>query len=148
MDKDRIEEILSNYNALKKRVEILKDDLESIEAYGVSALSFAQVNGGNTNKIARPTEEQAMDISEIKESIEQEIDLLEQQIKIIDKALEGLNNLEKEVVRQKIIKNEPYFRICGNLKISESHAKRVKKNGIESIADILTPNYLKKGAKL
>lgn len=131
-----IENFIGRYEKLKVRLEVLQEEIETVEETGLSALKFKFVKT-KSNSIHRPVEEQAIENLSQTEDIRKEIYVLKKQISIIDKVLEGLDELERKIIYSKVIKNKSYGDICREISISEIYAKKLKRKGIIKIKQMI-----------
>lgn len=135
-----VERIIREYKKKKARIDILREELESLEATGVSALNFDYRPEKYEIKMVKPTEDEALELNEIKDRVNKRILVLEKQIKIVEKSIDALSDIEKEVIYNKLILAKPYWMVCADIHISERTAKRIKKSALEKLAGLLD-NY-------
>ena len=119
-----VENYYEDLNELRAHIEVLKSELYSLEATGISAMKIDKV--GHSYNISKPTEQDALGLIEKRTELHQKIIVMQQRVEILDKALVGLTPFEYEIMKRKVIDNEPFYRICGDLKISDRHARRTK----------------------
>lgn len=135
-----VERIIREYKKKKARIDILREELESLEATGVSALNFDYRPEKYEIKKFKPTEDEAIKLNEIKDRLNKRILVLEKQIKIVEKSIDALSNIENEVIYNKLILGKPYWMVCADIHISERTAKRIKKSALEKLSGLLD-NY-------
>lgn len=132
---------------IKTRICVLESELESIQVVGVSAIAY-DVKSSKTNKIDRPTENEAMKLSDRKAGVEKELFLLRHKKDIIDSALLCLNERERIVVVRRVIENYPFGYICNELHISESYAHRIKNLALKKLSRIIVIGGKNKNVKV
>lgn len=134
MDFDEVKKILEDYQEIKTRIQVLREDLESINRIGISAINF---NGGYEETVSKPTKIEAKKTAEYKIELENTISLLEKKIIIIDKAVEILPDNYKAFIKMKLIKKISYYQVCTQLHISERYARKIKKRAIQKIVSVV-----------
>ena len=133
---EEVEELLKNYNSIKLQIYIFKEELSSIENTGVSAINY-DFKSSPTNEIQRPTENEALYITQRKKQLEMKIFILEKKINIIDRALEHLEDTERDIITMRFIKNEPFYKICLEVHVSERWAREIRRRAITKIASFI-----------
>lgn len=126
----QIVEWLENYNSYKAGIENLKQSIEDIaEAdMGVSYTS-EPVSGGNAfNSIV----ENAV-IKLDKLEIQKRIKVMSNIVNRIDRALESLNSIEREVIINRCIKGKYYYQFTYEIGVGEKTAKRYKKEALRKM---------------
>ena len=124
------EELVKEYKQMQVKVKIYEDEIESIEVVGLSSIDFEAMAITANGRISKPTENEAIGIAEKKSKMEKAMYIMRKRIKLVDLAISSLAELEKEVVVRKLIESQPYYRICGDLHISERYAKQIKKQAL------------------
>jgi FixJ family two-component response regulator len=119
-----VEGFYEDLNELRAHVEVLKSELYSLEATGISAMNLEKV--GTSYNISKPTEMDALNLIGRRKELEEKITVIYQRLEILDGALKALTNFEFEIIKRKVIDGEPFYRICGDMKISERNARRTK----------------------
>lgn len=132
-----VENFIKKYRKLKVRLKVLKDELDSIEETGVSAIKF-NFTKNKTNNINRPVEYQAIKNINNKKKLEKEIFIIKKQVHIIESVLECLDKLERQVIVNKLINNKNYNDISIKLSISEIYAKKLKRKSLIKIKKIIS----------
>lgn len=136
-----IEEDYQNLNSFKAQVEILRYELVTLELTGISAMNYDGV--GHSSNVSNPTETEVINYNSRMEYLKNQIIILEQKIKILEEAMKifEINSHEYLILIRRVINGEVYYRICGDLKIGERHARRIKYEVIQKLAK--TINVLK-----
>jgi hypothetical protein len=81
---------------------------------------------GTSYNISKPTEMDALNLIGRRKELEEKITVIYQRLEILDGALKALTRFEYEIIKRKVIDGEPFYRICGDMKISERNARRTK----------------------
>jgi hypothetical protein len=119
-----VEGFYEDLNELRAHVEVLKSELYSLEATGISAMNLEKV--GTSYNISKPTEMDALNLIGRRKELEEKIIVIYKRLEILDSALKALTRFEFEIIKRKVIDGEPFYRICGDMKISERNARRTK----------------------
>jgi hypothetical protein len=119
-----VEGFYEDLNELRAHVEVLKSELYSLKATGISAMNLEKV--GTSYNISKPTEMDALNLIGRRKELEEKITVIYQRLEILDGALKALTHFEFEIIKRKVIDGEPFYRICGDMKISERNARRTK----------------------
>jgi len=119
-----VENYYEDLNELKAHIEVLKAELFSLEATGISAMKLDKI--GTSYNISKPTEIDALGLIGKRSELNEKIVVMQQRVEILDNALNALTPFELEIIKRKVIDNEPFYRICGDMKISERNARRTK----------------------
>ena len=124
--KQLIIEWLGDYNSYKAGIENLKQNIEEIaEANMGVSYDIEMVSGGN---IFNSTVEKAVI------ELEKRIKIMTGIVNKIDRALESLNDREKEVIINRCIKGKYYYQFIKEIGISEVSAKRYKKEALRKMS--------------
>lgn len=138
MNKERVINMIKEYKELQVEIDILKHEIESIEVTGISAINYEGEKTGVTYKINKPTEEEAVKLTDKKDRIQNKIFVLEKRVNIIERILGVLNNQERELIYKHIIEGLPYHKFCGfeGLDMSERKAKQIKKDALNKLLKV------------
>ena len=129
MSYDDIVKILKEYNQTKIQIEILKEDIKTLQKTGYSPINYNYLITKEVEEIEKNKKYKLM--------VEQTIFLLERKLVIIDKAIETLDFLQQQIIKKRLIENESYYKICDDLHISERYARKLKKKAVLKILDVL-----------
>lgn len=136
MDYEMLQEKIRDYKKIKIQIEVLKESINAIEITGIPAMRYDLVNVKGSY-ISDITFKQAIEYGEKKDNLKRIILILEEEIIIIDKARKILSDMENAVICEVLIEHKPYYRVCGQLNISEGYAKRIKKRAIKKMLDVM-----------
>lgn len=137
MNISEVEKIIRGYNSLKRKINILSKEIESLTETGISALSFSLSGKSKTNNISRPTEDNAIDNIDKKKEVKKELFVLKKQLEIIDEALNSLDNMERQVIKLKLIQKYSYEEIAEEINISVIYAKKLKRKALVKVKSII-----------
>lgn len=137
-----VENWYEDLHELKAQIEVFKSELFSLEATGISAMKLDKI--GTSYNISKPTEQDAIKLIERRTELQNRIIVLEQRVGILENALKALSPYEHEIIKRKVIDNEPFYRICGDLKVSDRNARRAKIRALAKLERTIfgTKNYL------
>ena len=135
-----VENFYEDLNELIAQIEVLKSELISLEATGISAMKLDKI--GTSYNISKPTEKDALYLIERRVDIENKVIIFEQRLEILQNALKALTSYEYQIIKRKVIDNEPFYRICGDLKISERNARRTKARALIKLERTISGSYL------
>lgn len=126
------EKWLYNYNTFKAAIENLKimyteKEKELREGHPVQ---YDKERLSKTNSFISETEERGVELATIKGRIE----IMENKIKIMDNALNALNDTEKSIIDLRYLKGEQWWQIANNVMFSERWCKEIRKNAVKKIA--------------
>lgn len=127
-----------DYKQIRVQIDILKVDLKTIEMTGVSAINYNTSSQAITSNKA-----EAKKTKEYKAEIEQTIFILERKLAIIDKAMGILNTIQRELITKKLIEDEPYYKVCGDLHVGERYARKIKKKAILRMQEVMSKDEYK-----
>lgn len=131
-----IEYKLYNYNMFKIGIENLKKEieyLESDEVRSLNAITYDEERTGKTNKISNVIESTMLSISEKILFKEMNIKRLENKIQAIDRALEVLTDIEREVIKLRYIEGKQWYIVAYNVNYNERWCKELRKRAIDKL---------------
>ena len=130
-----VEKLLYNYNMLKINIEITGKQLEELkEEDGVTAINYDGVSVSDTNKFHSQTEDTAVRNIEVEELLKKRKEKLQSKLDILDKLTEGLNEVEREIIRMYYIEGKQWWQIAYEVKYSERHCRRIRTEAICKLA--------------
>lgn len=129
-----IEGLLYNYKTIKAAINHNRIKLENLEIEdGLNSIDF-EIEKSNTNKIGRIAENAAIKNIEEKEKLKKQIELDINKIRLIDNALENLQDIEKEIITLFYIEDWPWWKVAHNVSYSEGWCKAKRNQIIKKIA--------------
>lgn len=130
-----VEKLLYNYNMLKINIEITDKQLKELEQEeGMRAMSFDNVKTSETNKISSQTEDAAIRNIEIEDILKKKKGKLQHKLDILDKLIEGLNEIERKVITMYYIEGKQWWQTAYEVKYSERHCRRIRAEAICKLA--------------
>lgn len=130
-----VEKLLYNYNMLKINIEILNHQLEELkEEEGMKGVAYDDVKISETNKFHSQTEETAINNIGLEELINKKKEKLQSKLDMLDKLTEGLNEVEREIIRMYYIEGKQWWQIAYEVKYSERHCRRIRSEAIGKLA--------------
>lgn len=128
------EEILKEYKyiklglkTLREQLELIDEDIISLPAVGCSERVQMSLSGS-------PTEDSALEIIEQKKMIEKKIEENEALIKAVDRGLNNLDLIHREVLEHIVINRDGWVYTCDKLKYGETQLREKKKEAVKSMA--------------
>lgn len=125
---NEVESFLYNYKSIKLAVENLKMELDIMDETVISAIQYKECIG-RTNKFNSDVENKLMR----KELLEERIRHMENKIKQIDRALEILPEIEREIINYRYIEGQNYYEFTYKVYKSERQCRRIKDRALEKI---------------
>ena len=130
-----VENLLYNYNMLKINIEILNHKLEELkEEEGMKGVAYDDVKISETNKFHSQTEETAINNIGLEELINKKKEKLQSKLDMLDKLTEGLNEVERDIIRMYYIEGKQWWQIAYEVKYSERHCRRIRSEAICKLA--------------
>jgi ArpU family phage transcriptional regulator len=130
-----VEKLLYNYNMLKINIEILNQQLEELkEEEGMKGVAYDDVKISETNKFHSQTEDTAINNIELEELINKKKEKLQSKLDMLNKLTEGLNEVEREIIRMYYIEGKQWWQIAYEVKYSERHCRRIRAEAIGKLA--------------
>lgn len=131
----KTEYLLYNYKMLEISIENMQQDIEYLRNNdGMSGLSYDGISTSPTNKTSNPTENVALSNSEKIHYLERCIKRDEMTLQKINRAMEGLTEIENTVISQKYIEGKQWWQVAFKVSYSERHCRNLRKNAIEKIS--------------
>lgn len=130
-----VEKLLYNYNMLKINIEITDKQLEELKHEdGMTGISYDGEKICKTYKFHSKTEDTAIRNIEVEELLKKRKEKLQNKIDIIDRLLEGLNDVEMTIIEMHYIKGKQWWQIAYEVKYSERHCRRIRAEAICKLA--------------
>lgn len=118
---------------VKINITNMQKDLEFIkEQDGITGIS-TEGCGGSTNAISNITQRTALYNLDERNKLEKKIQKAQMDIDRIDRALEGLNDTQRNIVEGFYIGNLMWWQVAYGVKYSESHCKKVGARAIREL---------------
>ncbi|MBS4538201.1 hypothetical protein GOQ27_06985 [Clostridium sp. D2Q-11] len=132
------EKALYNYSHFKINIINMKEELESLkDDDGVGAISYEGEKTSETFKINRQVEDQSIRNINKEKYLRMKIKLTENEIRKIDRALEGLTEKERKIIELRYMKGYQWFNIAYEVQYNERYCRTIKRCAIENVAKSL-----------
>lgn len=129
------EKLLYNYKMLKVSIENMKAEIEELKKEsGITGIDYKKEKTSETYKITQPTEEQSLRNITQEYLLRKRIEITQSKIDKIDRAINKLNEREKEIIKMFYIDGKQWYEIAFAVKYSERHCKRIRQQAIKKIA--------------
>ncbi|WP_024622214.1 hypothetical protein [Metaclostridioides mangenotii] len=138
LEKDCIkftEKLLKGYRGLKLHLEELKKLKETLKCdYTTQAITYDKVKVSPTNKIYKEVEEEVIRTLSKIEELEKEIEEESSLITKIDRSINNLSPIHKEIIEYKYIDALSWDEIIDKTRYSERSLKYKRSESVKSIA--------------
>lgn len=129
------EYLLYNYNMFKIAIENMEKQIEYFKKEdGSKGINYNGVSISPTFKFVSDTEDTALSNIEKIQYLEQQIDGIKSKLDRVDRALEGLTRIERQIMQEKYMEGKQWYIVAYNASYSERHCRNLRKNAIEKIA--------------
>ena len=130
-----VEKLLYNYNMLKINIEITDKQLEELKHEdGMTGISYDGEKICKTYKFHSQTEDTAIRNIEAEELLKKRKEKLQSKLDMLDKLTEGLNDIERDIIRMYYIEGKQWWQIAYEVKYSERHCRRIRSEAIGKLA--------------
>ncbi|HHV27946.1 MAG TPA: hypothetical protein GXX63_12235, partial [Tissierellia bacterium] len=106
------EKFLYNYNSLKASIENMKQEIEEMDYREISAINYQKEPVSETYAFHSATEESAIYAAERKNLLEKRIKITESKLERIDRAIEALNDTERQVIIERYINGKQWWQVA------------------------------------
>lgn len=130
------EYLLYSYKMFKISIENMKNEIKYLENEedGMTGISYDGISTSPTHKFSSITEDTALAKSEKIDYLEHSIRRIESTLEGIDRALEGLSDIERNVIVERYIEGLQWWQVGYKVKYSERHCKRIRTDAINKLA--------------
>lgn len=125
---------LKEYNYIKSSIIYLNESINDIVEAGMG-IQYDKDVISKTNNFTSTVENSVIQID--KEGISNTIKRMENIIKAVDVGMKTLSDNERLVIENSFIKGLCYYQFIGDLNISDSTAKRYKKQALKNLALVI-----------
>lgn len=130
----KVENLLYNYKMLKISIKNIEEEIEYLDKEcGVSGINYDNTGTSPTNKVNSIVEDTALSISEKKHYLQHKINEIEMQLNKIERAMEGLTDIERIIIEQKYIEGLQWWQIAGQVKYSERWCRQLRTEAIKKL---------------
>ena len=128
------EYMLYNYKMMKISIENMKREIEYLsENDGMSGISYDGISTNPTNECKSATENTALSNIKKIHYLERMIQRATLKIESIDRALEGLEEVEKKVIIEKYINAKQWWQVSGIVYLGERQCRNIRKAAIDKM---------------
>ncbi len=130
----QVEELLKNYTMMQASIENIKDEIEYLKKEdGMTGINYDGISTSPTYRFSSSVEDTALSNSEKIHYLELQIEGIQRQIDRLDRAIKGLNETERIIIRGKYIEGLQWWQVAGQVRYSERHCKRIRTEAIERL---------------
>lgn len=130
-----MEYLLYNYRMFEISIQNMQSEIDFLKKEdGTTAISYDGVKTSPTFKFSSITENTALSVSEKIDYLEHSIKRIRSKLESIDRAIDGLTDIEKEIIKGRYINGQQWYVVAYKVKYSERHCKRIRTNAIIKIA--------------
>jgi len=126
------EKYLYNYIPLKISIENLSKEIEELDYNSVATISYEYI--GSIGYRESNVENKVIKIEKKRDKLKDKILDLENKLERIDRAIEGLNEIERYIIEERYFKGKQWWVIAYKLKYSERWCKELRRRAIEKIS--------------
>ena len=131
----KAEYLLYNYKMLKISIENLNKEIELIKNNdGVTGINYDTIPTSSTNVISSITENTALSNTEKVDFLEHNIKRIENKVERIERAMQGLTEVERQIVQSKYIEGKQWYIVAYKVSYSERQCRNIRRTAIEKIA--------------
>ena len=131
---ESIENLLYNYRMLKINIEIADNQLEELkDEDGMTGISYDGISTSSTNLTSNPTLNVAERNITKEELILKRKEKLEIKLNTLDRLIDGLSEIEKQIIIKKYIDGLQWWQVGYSVKYSERHCKRIRTDAINKL---------------
>lgn len=130
----QIVEWLKEYKACQLGIENLEQMIEDISEADMG-INYGKESSVSTNKFSSVVENACLKIDKL--NIRHRIKVMQNIVNSVDKALESLTNIEKEVVVNRCAKGKYYYEFCYKIGVSERMARRIKRQALNKMCIVI-----------
>lgn len=129
------EYLLYNYKMLQISIENMEQEIEYLKKEdGVSGISYDGINTSPTHKFSSVTEDAALSNREKIHYLERIIEKHRRTIESINRAMEGLTDIERKIIQEKYIEGKQWYVVAYDVNCSESTGKRYRRRAINKLS--------------
>lgn len=137
MTKDYYKEteyLLYNYKMFEISIKNMQNEIENLKKEdGASAINYSGIQTSPTNKFSSSTENTALSISERIDYLEHSIKRMKNRLESINEALEGLTEIERDIITKRYIEGSQWYVIAYHVKYTERWCKQLRSKAIKKL---------------
>lgn len=129
------EYLLYNYKMFEISIKNMEREIEHLKKEdGSMGIRYDGIKISPTYKFQSIIEDTVLSVTEKIDYLEHSIRRIKNKLKSIDKALEGLTEVERNIIKGRYIEGQQWYVVAYKVKYSERHCKRIRTNAIIKIA--------------
>lgn len=129
------EYLLYKYKMFEISIKTMGIEIEYLRKEdGGKGIAYDNIQTSPTNRTSSCTENIALSITEKIDYLETSIRRIRSKIERMDKAIEGLTEIERVIIEQRYIEGKQWWQVGSEVKYSERHCKRIRSEAIIKIA--------------
>lgn len=133
-EEQQINEWLGEYESYKEGIKNLKILVYDIAEEGMG-IDYSKDQISPTNKFSSDVENKVLRLDKLQ--IEKKIKAMSNVVSSLDRALDRLTDIEREVIINRCVKGRYYYQFCYKIGASERTAKRIKKAAIKKMCIVM-----------
>lgn len=126
------EKYLYNYKSLKANIENMKAQIKEMDYNSLQGAGFEYIEDTGYKKST--VENTVIRIDKKRNDLKNRIKELECKLERIDRSIEVLNEIEREIVKGWYFEGRQWWQIAHKVKYSERHCRRIKANAVNKIS--------------
>lgn len=131
---EEVEELLKNYNMMKIHIENVEDEIEFVKNdITLNGIDYGGISVSPTNVIKSVVENKSLSIMDKVEGLEKEIKLNKMLINKLDRSLNTLEEIEREIVINKYIKSLQWWQVSCKVGFGERYCRTIRTNAIKKM---------------
>lgn len=128
------EKFLYNYNSLKASIENMKQEIEEIDYKEIPGINYDKERTSKTYAFHSITEDEGIKVADKKILLEKRIKATEGKIERIDRAIEALNDTERQIITERYINGRQWWEVAYSVKFNERWCKEIRRRAVKKIA--------------
>lgn len=135
MDKySKVEKLLRNYNMLKINIQNLEQEIAFIkDDITLKGVDYDSISVSPTNEIKSVVENEVLSRTEKIEYLEHIIKRHRKDIEKLERALEGLEDIEHTIVVEKYINAKQWWQVASIVRFNERWCRELRKRAIDKL---------------
>lgn len=128
------EYLLYNYKMFEISIKNMQQEIEFLKSEdGGRGIAYDSIPISPTNKFSSSTEDIALSVTEKIDYLEHSIRRMNAKLESIDKAMEGLTEAEKDIIRKKYMLGKQWYVIAYEVSYNERWCKELRKRAISKM---------------
>lgn len=132
------EHLLYNYRMFEISIKNMQDEIEYLkkedDVRSVGGIRYDDFKPGPTFKITSSVEDVSLSITETIGYLEHIIKRIKSKLESVDRALEGLTDIERKIVSKRYIQGKQWYVVAYEVSYSERWCKQLRTEAIKKLA--------------